>query len=292
MSHSTVFRTPVPFLVLLFTTVWCVSSAFSAPTINDSGAKKLGWKLAIQAWTNNRGTLFETLELAQRLGLHYLEAFPGQRLSKDFNGNIGPGMSAEQLQKLLDKAKSCGVTIINYGVTGIPEDEAGARKMFEWARKVGIKTLVSEPKESQIPLLDKLAQEYDMTVAIHDHPKPSHYWNPEFVLKAVAGASNRIGACADTGHWMRSGLDPIECLKKLQGRVISLHFKDLNQRDRGAHDVPWGTGASDVAGQMAELKRQSFKGVFSIEYEHKWDEATLAKCVSFFYEQANKLAAE
>jgi len=264
----------------------------AAGTIDESGANKLGWKLAIQAWTNNRGTLFETLELAQRLGLHYVEAFPGQRLSKDFEGKMGPGMTEEQIQKLLDKAKSCGITIINFGVTGIPEDEAGARKVFEWAKKIGIKTLVTEPKESQIPVLDKLAQEYDMTIAIHDHPKPSHYWNPDIVLKAVAGASPRIGACADTGHWVRSGLDPVECLKKLEGRVISLHFKDLNKRDRHAHDVPWGTGASDVAGQLAELKRQGFKGVFSIEYEHKWDEATLAKCVAFFFGEANRLAAK
>lgn len=259
---------------------------------NESGANKLGWKLAIQAWTNNRGTLFETLELAQRLGLHYVEAFPGQRLSKDFAGKMGPGMTPEQIQKLLAKAKACGITIINFGVTGIPADEAGARKVFEWAKKIGIKTLVCEPKESQIPLLDKLAREYDMTLAIHDHPKPSHYWNPDIVLKAVANASPRIGACADTGHWVRSGLDPVECLKKLRGRVISLHFKDLNQRARNAHDVPWGTGASDVAGQLAELKRQGFKGVFSIEYEHKWDEATLAACVAFFFTEANKLAAQ
>ena len=266
--------------------------AVSAAEFDESGARKLGWKLAIQAWTNNRGTLFETLELAQRLGLHYVEAFPGQRLSKDSDAKMGPGMSDEQIQKLQDKAKSCGVAIINFGVTGIPGDEANARKTFEWAKKLGIKTLVSEPQESQIPLLDKLAQEYDMTIAIHDHPKPSHYWNPEFVLKATAKASPRIGACADTGHWVRSGLDPVECLKKLHGRIISLHFKDLNKRARNAHDVPWGTGASDVAGQLAELKRQGFKGVFSIEYEHKWDESTLAKCAAFFFDEANKLAAQ
>jgi len=132
-----------------------------------------------------------------------------------------------------------------------------------------------------------------MKIAIHNHPKDSHYWNPETVLAAVEGASERVGACADTGHWVRSGLDPIECLRSLEGRIASLHFKDLNARTGdGLHDVPWGTGESDAAGQLAELKRQGFKGVISIEYEHQWDEDTLAECVAFFHEQANALAVE
>jgi sugar phosphate isomerase/epimerase len=292
MCTSCVRSKWIPALAVLLTAAPWFGSAVRAAEIDQSGAEKLGWKLAIQAWTNNRATLFETLELAQRLNLHYVEAFPGQRLSKDFEGSLGPGMSDELVRTLLDKAKACEVTLSCFGVTGVPGDEPGARKVFEWAQKLGLKTLVTESGKDQLPLLDKLAAEFDLTLAIHNHPKPSHYWGPDTVLDAVGGASKRIGACADTGHWVRSGLDPVECLKKLDGRVVSLHFKDLNARTGDMHDVPWGTGASDAAGQLAELKRQGFKGVFSIEYEHQWDEPTLAKCVEFFHAQANKLAAE
>src|SRR5690606_14641597 len=98
--------------------------------------------------------------------------------------------------------------------------------------------------------------------AIHNHPKPSHYWNPDQVLAAISGASPRVGACADIGHWVRSGLDPIECLKKLEGHIIEFHMKDLNEKGvEEAHDVPWGTGVSNIAGVMKEMKRQGFKGV-------------------------------
>ena len=41
---------------------------------------------------------------------------------------------------------------------------------------------------------------------------------------------------------------------------------------------------------LAEMHSQGFKGVFSIEYEHKFDQADLAKCVDFFNEQAAKLS--
>ena len=119
-------------------------------------------------------------------------------------------------------------------------------------------------------------------MAIHNHPKPSQYWNPDTVLEAVKGRTPLMGACADTGHWLRSGLDPVECLKKLDGRVICLHFKDLVIEDpktqnaapaagkkksaaMAMHDVPWGIGVGDVKAQMAELKRQHFHGAFCVE---------------------------
>ena len=110
-----------------------------------------------------------------------------------------------------------------------------------------------------------------------------------------------MGSCADTGHWLRSGLNPLECLKKLDGRVICLHFKDLvpdepkaqeqavaKKKKKGEsqpmHDGPWGTGVGNVKAQMAELKRQNFRGAFCVEYEYNWDNSMpeIAKCVSFF----------
>lgn len=63
------------------------------------------------------------------------------------------------------------------------------------------------------------------------------------------GRSDLMGVCADIGHWVRSGLNPVDCLRQLEGRVISLHIKDLNKFGvRDAHDLPWGTGNSNVAG--------------------------------------------
>jgi len=156
---------------------------------------------------------------------------------------------------------------------------------------MGIETLVSEPPAEAFDMLDKLCQEYKIKVAIHNHPKPSGYWNPDTVLKVCEGRSKWIGACADTGHWMRSGLNPLEVLKKLQGRIISLHLKDLKEfGKREAHDVIWGTGVGDVKAMLAELDRQNFKGVFSIEYEHNWEKSLpeIRKSVAYF----NKVAGE
>jgi sugar phosphate isomerase/epimerase len=137
-------------------------------------------------------------------------------------------------------------------------------------------------------LLSKLADKYKINVAIHDHPAPSLYWDPDFVLAAIKGQSQRIGACADIGHWVRSGLDPLACIKKLEGHIIELHVKDLNEKSADAHDVIWGTGISDIAGILKELRGQQFKGAFFAEYEYHWENSTpeVAAGIRYFREVA------
>ncbi len=257
-----------------------------------AAAEKLGWRLGAQAWTFNRMTFFEAVDIISEVGMEYVEMYPGQRVSKDIKAKTGPGMSDEVMVKIKDKLKSSGVKLVNFGVTGLPGNEKKCRRVFEWAKKMGIETIVSEPRKKDLPMIDKLAREYEINVAIHNHPKPSRYWNPDTVSDACKGLSKRIGACADTGHWVRSGVDPLEALKKLEGRIISLHFKDLNRRGRRAHDVPWGTGACNAEAMLTELKHQGFEGVFSMEYEAKWTKEDLAKCVKFFHAQCEKLAGQ
>jgi sugar phosphate isomerase/epimerase len=257
------------------------------------GAERLGWRLATQAYTFNRFTFFEAIEKTKGLGLKYIEAYPGQRLSEEhgkaiFNHDASPEIWDAAKAKL----KEAGLTLANYGVMGLTNDEAANRKVFDFAKAMGIETIVSEPPPEALALVDKLCQEYGINVAIHNHPKPSYYWNPETVVRACEGLSKRIGSCADTGHWMRSGVDPMDALKILEGRIVSLHFKELNAQGPKAHDVPWGTGAGDVKGWLAELKRQDVEAVFSIEYEHNWLDSVpeIEKCVEHFIEVSSELA--
>ena len=244
------------------------------------------WKLTMQAYTFNRFTFFEAVDKTASLGLRYIEAYPGQRLDAE-RGDAAfvHTMSDADRQAAIRKLQSAGVRLVNYGVVGLPNDEAECRQVFDFAKAMGIRTIVSEPPEDAFDLIERLVKEYDIRVAIHNHPQPSHYWNPDTVLKVCANRDPRIGACADTGHWMRSGLNPLEQLRKLEGRIISLHFKDLNAfDDRGAHDVVWGTGQLGLEAVLAELKRQQFAGHFSIEYEHNWLNSVpeIADCIPAF----------
>lgn len=258
--------------------------------VDSSAAEKAGWKLGTQTYTFNRFTFFEAIDKAASVGLKYAEAYPGQKISKDMEGSMGPDMTADQIKAAKDKLQSAGVKLTAFGVVGLSKDEAASRKTFEWCKTFGIEVINTEVHEDAFDVLEKLAAEYKIKIGLHNHPNPSYYWNPDKVLSACEGRSKWIGACADTGHWLRSGLNPVECLKKLEGRIVSFHFKDLNKSGQGAHDVPWGTGVADVPAIIAEMKRQKFAGPISVEYEHNWLESLpeVGQCVVNFH----KIAAE
>jgi sugar phosphate isomerase/epimerase len=222
------------------------------------------------------------------LGLRYIEAYPGQRLSKEKpDVKVGPGLSAADRKEVKRKLSDSGVKMVCFGVTG------ASRETFEFAKDMGIETLTSEPPFEAFDEIEKLCEEFEINVALHNHPEPSRYWSPDTVLRQCKGRSKRIGACADTGHWMRSGINPVDAVKKLEGRIISFHFKDLNKYGKqGAHDVPWGTGKANVRAILKEVHRQGLKAVFSIEYEHNWLESLpeIAQCVEYFDKVAAELA--
>ena len=196
-------------------------------------------------------------------------------------------------QKVLAYAKSKRVKILASGVV-ICKDEAEWKQLFEFASAMGIKIITCEPEYKHLKYIDQLANQYKIDVAIHNHPKPSAYWEPELFLNTVKGLSNRIGACADVGHWKRMGIDPVEALRKYDGRLKSLHFKDVKEKEEGEaeqHDVIWGTGVCNVEGILKELKQQNFKGLFSIEYEYNWDNSVpdILHCIDYFSKTADKI---
>jgi len=255
----------------------------------------LGWRLGCQAYTFRHITFFETIDKNASLGLECIEAYPGQMLSPDrkdvvFDHNC-PGEIVDLVKAKLDSA---GVHLTNYGVVMLPNDEGECRKVFDFAKRLGIEIIVSEPPLDALGLVDELCHEYGIAMAIHNHPAPSIYWNPDTVVNACQGRSTYIGACADTGHWVRSGIDPLEALKKLEGRIISLHLKDVDRKAPEAEDVPWGTGVGQVDAVLAELRRQGVKPVISVEYELQSEADPLpevTQCVEYYKQACGTLAS-
>lgn len=257
---------------------------------DDAAAESLGWKLGVQAWTFRDRTTEEAIDTARSLGIKYMQLYQGQVVSKSKpDVKVGPEMSEADRNDLKKKLRDAGIDAMSFGVVGFKNEEASARKMFEFAQAMGFKTIAAEPDEDAWSIIEKLADEFDIRVACHDHPKPSRYWNPETVLASIKGRSKRLGACADTGHWKRSGLDPVQCLHSLKGHIFELHFKDIaDNKDR-----PWGTGSCNAKAMLEALRAQDFKGCVFIEYEDgagKELDANVAKCVEFFDATAREVA--
>lgn len=229
----------------------------------------LGWKLGAQSYTFKEFTFFEAVEKIKFAGAKYVEAFPGQDLGGGLEGKMDIHMEPAKRENILKLLKEAGVELVAIGVVQ-PDNELDWHQLFEFAKAMGIKNINSEPKVEFYELVSQLVDKYNIKVSIHNHPHPTPYWNPETVLEVVKKYPN-LGACADIGHWVRSGLDPVESLRKLEGHVFHLHIKDLNELNKKeAHDVIWGNGKSNIQGVINELKRQNFNGMLSAEYEYDW----------------------
>jgi sugar phosphate isomerase/epimerase len=266
------------------------STALAQPKIPDSHRIN-GFAIGCQAYTFNRFSAFEAIEKTAQAGGKVIEFYPGQRLSKE-DPNLKVGHEGADVDavvaKLQAKLSEHGLKAVNYGVVGISRDEAAARKVFEFAKKMGMIAVTTESADA-INTIEKLAVEYDIQVAFHNHAgdysNPGYkVWNPLYIAGLIEGRDRRIGACADTGHWVRAGLKPVEALRILKGRIISSHLKDLNEfGKRGAHDVVFGTGVSGIKEILDELKAQGFQGNISVEYEFNWDHSVpeVTQCIDF-----------
>jgi len=257
--------------------------------------KNLDWRLGCQTYTFRHFTLFEAIEKNAALGLKCIEAYPGQMLSPELSTTaFNHLLPQEQLDALKAKLESAGVALVNYGVVAMPDEEERQR-VFDFAKKMGIETVVCEPPLDSLDRVEEHCERYGINVAIHNHPAPSIYWNPDTVLEACKGRSSYIGSCADTGHWVRSGVNPLEAMQKLEGRIISLHIKDVDRQAPDAQDVPWGTGVGDVEALLEEVRQQNLTPVFSIEYEAADEEdpsPEVAKCVEFYSDVCRRLAGQ
>ncbi len=275
---------------LIYTAVACFLAACSLQAENKipDELKTGGFFIGCQAYTFNQFTAFEAIEKTALAGGNVIEFYPGQKLSKEEpNLTVDQNASAETLQKLKDKLAKHKVRAVNYGVVGVSKDEAEARKLFDFAKALGLRAITTESVEA-MDTIEKLVKEYDIMVGFHNHPRqpnnPNYkVWDPNYILSVVKDRDSRIGSAADTGHWIRSNLKPLDCLRILKGRIISSHLKDLNQMGEGAHDVPYGTGVADMPALLDELKSQNFTGNISIEYEYNWENSTpeVGQCIGF-----------
>ncbi|MGB4726403.1 MAG: sugar phosphate isomerase/epimerase family protein [Thermogutta sp.] len=233
--------------------------------------EKLGWTVACQLYTFRRFPFYEAIEKIAALGIKAVEPCFFLALDKGQPGLVtSEALTPEKRAEMKQRLARLGMTMPNF-YANVGGDAEQAKKVFAFAKEMGCQTIVAEPPPEALPMLDELLAEYGLRLAIHNHPKSpqSRYWHPKNVLEAVRDRSERIGACCDTGHWVRSGLDPVECLKMMEGRVITLHLKDVAEVGVvEARDVPLGTGAAKYDLVLQELARQKFRGVLPIEYEH------------------------
>lgn len=223
------------------------------------------WKLGVAMYTFHTYNFPDALAKVDSAGLHYIEGMTFHKSGPDLKDSLISQLSPSGIKKLKKLVNEKGIKIESIYIGGGKTVDSW-KKEFEIAKTFGVKFVSAEPPVTMWKSIDSLADVYGMKVAIHEHWKGvSAYWHPDSVLAAIKDHPN-FGACADLGHWPKSGIDPLDAIKKLKGHIIAIHLKDIAAfNNPKLLDVTVGTGVIDFPGIFAELKKQDFRGHIYIE---------------------------
>jgi sugar phosphate isomerase/epimerase len=260
------FKNSLWYLCLL--AVSFIGCAESSKKVEDLSAE---WNIGVALYSFNRFSFADALDKADSAGVNYVEGFSFHNMGKEFNDKTMAAMTDEEISKLKEMLSAKKLEMQSMYVSGA-KNEADWKYYFELAKAMNMQHLVAEPEKESWDMLDSLAGVYKIKIAIHEHAKgKSQYWHPDSVIAAMKDHPN-FGVCADLGHWERSGLNPVECLKKLEGNILGVHLKDIHQSNNpDANDVVIGKGVINFPAIIDEFKRQQFKGVIHVECEHKME---------------------
>jgi sugar phosphate isomerase/epimerase len=202
--------------------------------------------------------------------------------------------SDERIKEIQDKMAGLDIKTLAHGVNGFSKNHDANRKIFEFAKKAGLKNISADPTEDSFDSLNKLVEEYGIRIAIHNHGPGARYSKVADVLNAINGNHTNIGACADLGHYIRSGEDPVKAIVLLEGRLYGVHLKDFAEPKGNAKGVILGKGQLDVEAVFKALRKVNFPPDCSLalEYEEKPENpiADIQECLAVAAEAAQKAA--
>ncbi len=207
----------------------------------------LNWKVAVPSDAFEKLTFFEAAEKATTLGLGFVEGFDTQRVGPDLAKNLDCDLGAGERASVKNRLLELKVKMAAYHVTGKNRNEEEWRKLFDFAKAVGVETIISPREGADLPLIGRLADEFGINVALR-------YAGTDFV-KELENVSDRIGVQADIGQWMRQGVKPVDGLKTISSRLMGVNLRDASALGERGHPVILGSGAANLEAFLLEMSR-------------------------------------
>lgn len=287
---------PLAILLLFFTACNNNSSTNEKTTADSTSTSSIDpakdWKFGVALWTFHDVNFPRALDRVDSAGLTYIEPNTFQSAGPEFKDSLISQLCPASIAKLKSMIQQKGLKAETLYVVG-DSTIASWKKQFDIAKEFGVNYVTTEPPLNMWDQIDSLAGAYGIKVAIHDHWKGfSHYWNPDTTLMALKGHPN-FGVCADLGHWPKSGIHPLDAVKKLSGHILVVHLKDIAAyNDPALKDVVVGTGVVKFPEIFSELKKQNFNGYIYIERDSVEPGGNLASVkqeIKYYSDQVGKL---
>jgi sugar phosphate isomerase/epimerase len=235
-------------------------ASLAAPTTEEADPW-LGLKIGVATYTLRELPIEEAIKGVKRVGLKYVSI-------KNVRNHIDLTHTPEERKQRAQMFRDAGLVPLSVGNVGMQNDEASVRRAFEYARDIGVPTMVCAPPKDAVPLLDKFVKEFDIKLAIHNHgPEDKQFPSPYDVMSAVEKFDKRIGLCIDVGHTARAGVDPAEAIVKCRERLYDVHLKDISAMGNRNTPIESGRGILNSRSILAALVKIKFQGLVGFEYE-------------------------
>jgi sugar phosphate isomerase/epimerase len=238
-----------------------VAAAVAATPAGASDSKPaVRFKLGVCTYSVREFQRKLAISMVQQLGIAYVSV-------KEFH--LPYTSTVEEIAKARNDFQKAGLTIASGGNIDLQnEDPAVLRRYFLYARACGMPLMVCAPTHKTLPLVEKLAREFDIKMAIHTHgPEDPNFPTPQVVLRAVKDMDPRMGLCMDVGHSMRGGADVVEEIANAGRRLFDMHFKDLKNRNDKNSQCDVGEGVMPVVAIFKQLQKTGYLGCVNLEYE-------------------------
>jgi L-ribulose-5-phosphate 3-epimerase len=237
-------------------------------TVATRAAEEL--TLGLQTWTLRNLNFDQVVEFAVKHQIKHLQMI---------GSHLDPKAPTEEIERKKAILDQHGLICYTFGVAGTSLNKEENRRLFEFAKRMGIKVIVVEPNDFRIlDNLEELVQEYDIKIAIHNHGIKSLYGNPGVVKNLIQHRDPRIGVCMDTGWITSARFDAARVYREYNGRVFDIHLKDkkVSSTERGdvAVDTFLGEGDTNFAELFKTLRETQYKGVLAIETDNNLKDPT------------------
>jgi len=240
------------------------------------GRGKCPFRLGVAGYTFHKFSLDDTLAMLRKWDV-------GELCAKDFHYPMKA--SPAELKALVKKTSDFGVHLYGAGPISM-NSEDDAKRAFAYCAELGVPTVVGVPGETFDPSLGwkgvrssrrmcevcaKLADEYKMNFAIHNHganPKtgnPNLYPTVEATAKLISDLSPRIGFCVDIAYTYADGFDPSDILRRHAARVFDIHLRNVAVANNGSSGAAADHGLIDYVRILRTLKEFGYSGVCGLE---------------------------
>ncbi|HEU4431571.1 MAG TPA: sugar phosphate isomerase/epimerase [Myxococcota bacterium] len=252
-----------------------------------------GFAMGIQSWSLRHYTLDAALEIVEALGLSRIELIPATGLgSIRVAEHLPVTDDGPTIDAALAACRARGIQIAAHGVNAVPDAET-ARALFAFAKRARIPVLSIAPDESALDELDALCRTNPgVRLAIHNHGPHLPWETVDEILAAIESRHPALGACVDTGHFIRSGIDPVGAIRRFGARAHGVHLKDFVEAGALADGCILGDGRLDLDAVFRALREVEFSGALSLEYEENPENVVpdLVACLEAASEAAERVA--